>query len=420
MKPHPASVALPEMGDDDYQSLKLDIETHGLLCPIELHEGLVLDGRHRFRACQELGIEPVVIDVDLDGMTPAEYVWSLNGARRHLTPSQRAAVAVELLPELKREAKKRQIRKPKSVPELVPEQKGDAAQQAADLVGTNEKYVRDAEKIKAKSPELFSEIKTGTKTVKRAAKELKQRERMEFDKRASRTAKRHIAKTPDADGIYHGDSFQLGKSIPDESCALIFTDPPYDRESLHWFYQLGMLASKILVDGGSLITFCGHYCLREVIDLVAVEDDDINRSETEWFTNDDEPEPIDNDMHLFWINCCLHTGGTAQMREYGIKVKWKPMLWFVKGKFRRDRETWVDDLVESQQEKDHHLWQQSVSEASYYIERLTVSGELVVDPFCGGATTAVAAKLLNRQWWTADIDATAVRKGRKRINDTNI
>jgi hypothetical protein len=43
-----------------------------------------------------LKIEPTTVEVDLDGMTPAEYVWSVNGVRRHLTPSQRAAVAVEL------------------------------------------------------------------------------------------------------------------------------------------------------------------------------------------------------------------------------------------------------------------------------------------------------------------------------------
>ena len=108
------------------------------------------------------------------------------------------------------------------------------------------------------------------------------------------------------------------------------------------------------------------------------------------------------------------------MREYGIKVKWKPMLWFVKGDFRRDRETWVDDLVQSTQEKDSHPWQQSVVEARYYIDTLTRKGELVVDPFCGGGTTAVAAKQLGRQWWTADRESVHVKTAMERLDDAII
>ncbi len=162
--------------------------------------------------------------------------------------------------------------------------------------------------------------------------------------------------------------------------------------------------------------------MREVIDAVSPEwtPDDIDAGLPNTDVLDEDGEQVFNDMHLFWIACCLHTGGVAQMREYGIKVKWKPMLWFVKGSFRRDRETWVEDLVESRQEKESHPWQQSVIEASHFIERLTTKGELVVDPFCGGGTTAVAAKKLGRQWWTADIDATYVNTARKRLADTQL
>ncbi|MFH0824413.1 MAG: ParB/RepB/Spo0J family partition protein [Pseudomonadota bacterium] len=153
MRIHPAAQAIPAMLPDEYIALKADIEARGLLVPIETHNGQLLDGRHRFQACKELGIEPDVVEVTLNGTSPAEYVWSVNGIRRHLTPSQRAAVAVELLPEFKKAAKERQVRKPKSVPEKIPEQdKGEARDQAAALVGVNPRYVSDAEKIKRESP----------------------------------------------------------------------------------------------------------------------------------------------------------------------------------------------------------------------------------------------------------------------------
>lgn len=418
MKCHSAATALPDMGDDEYKSLRDDIASHGLLVPIELLDGKIIDGRHRFKACKELKIEPSFVDVKLNGQSAAEYVWSLNGARRHLSASQRAAVAVDLLPDLKKEAKERQKRKPKSVKGKIPEQTGQSRDKAASIVGVDPTYVSAAETIKNESPALFEEIKTGKTTVSKAKKKLKKAKKEAEDKEASKKAEK-VIKDNDANGVYHGDSFELAKSIPDASCALVFTDPPYDRDSLWMFEDLGMLASKILVEGGSLITYCGQYVVREVIELVApdwtMDDIDEGKPNDDW--RDDEGECVWNDLKLFWINCCLHTGGTAQMREYGIKVKWKPMLWFVKGDFRRDRETWVDDLVVSNEEKNHHPWQQSVAEAKYYIDKLTKHGELVVDPFCGGGTTAIAAKQLGRKWWTADVDAKHVATARKRLDD---
>ncbi len=222
---------------------------------------------------------------------------------------------------------------------------------------------------------------------------VKKREKDLADKKAARRAAKALAATEE-NGIYHGDSFEIADAIPDASCALIFTDPPYDKKSLPLYDSLGELASRILVDGGSLITYCGQYSMPQVM------------------------ESVGNHLTFFWPLCCLHTGKTAQMKLRGLKVKWKPMLWFVKGTGRRDTHTWVEDLIVSQQEKDAHPWQQSVIEASYYIKRLTRKGELVVDPFCGGGTTAMAAKSLDRQWWTADVNAKYVLTARNRLNDS--
>jgi len=281
----------------------------------------------------------------------------------------------------------------------------ETAHQAAastDYSAATLKKVTEVREAAEKDPKTYKPLvdELGEKGAKvdRIHKKFKAATKEKEDKAAAATAKRKL-KSVAENGVYHSNSFELAKSIPDESCALVFTDPPYDRKALPMFGDLGGLADRILVDGGSLITYCGQYVLREVIDFVS---------------------PEQSSLRLFWIACCLHTGGTAQMREYGIKVKWKPMLWFVKGEFRRDRETWIDDLVVSKEEKTHHPWQQSIVEAKHFIEPLSRKGELVVDPFCGGGTTAVAAKDLGRQWWTADINETHVLTARNRLNDTNI
>ena len=69
----------------------------------------------------------------------------------------------------------------------------------------------------------------------------------------------------------------------------------------------------------------------------------------------------------------------------------------------------------SEQEKTCHEWQQSLKEASYYIGKLCPKNGLTFDPFCGGGTTAVAAKALKRRWLTCDTDEPAVILARERV-----
>src|SRR5262245_33821999 len=94
---------------------------------------------------------------------------------------------------------------------------------------------------------------------------------------------------------------------------------------------------------------------------------------------------------------CVHGGEKALMLHYGIRVGWKPMLWFVK-ESRLDTQNIVIDTVSGVTEKDWHEWQQAENEAEYWIERLCPADGIVCDPYLGGGTTAVAAKKLNRKW----------------------
>ena len=91
---HELADCLPSMPEDEFQALKNDISGLGVLEPIILLEGKILDGRHRYRACQELGIEcPVRVMTDA---SPGDIVMSLNVFRRHLTASQRAMIGAKV------------------------------------------------------------------------------------------------------------------------------------------------------------------------------------------------------------------------------------------------------------------------------------------------------------------------------------
>ena len=57
----------------------------------------------------------------------------------------------------------------------------------------------------------------------------------------------------------------LDEKIPDSSIDLIFTDPPYNMESVPLYSKLGELAMRVLKPGASLVTYFGQYALPEII-----------------------------------------------------------------------------------------------------------------------------------------------------------
>src|SRR5262245_17816598 len=106
---HPACLAFPMLPDAELQELADDIKLRGLLNPVVLHQGQVLDGRNRLAACELAGVAPRFTEWS-GGGSPVEWVLATNLIRRHLTASQRAVVALDLLPLLESEAKERQRR----------------------------------------------------------------------------------------------------------------------------------------------------------------------------------------------------------------------------------------------------------------------------------------------------------------------
>ena len=100
-QPHPACAMVPKMSAEDFGALKDDIAENGLIEPIWIKDGLIIDGRHRYRACRELGIAVQVREYAGDNIE--SFVISTALRRRHLRQNQKAAFIkrlVKLNPEL--------------------------------------------------------------------------------------------------------------------------------------------------------------------------------------------------------------------------------------------------------------------------------------------------------------------------------
>ena len=103
---HPAAALFPLMKGPEFGLLVEDIDEHGLREPVVMHQGLVLDGRNRLRACEIAGKEPHFVEWDGVG-SPVAFVLSRNLHRRHLNESQRAMIAAQAKAMFEEEAAER-------------------------------------------------------------------------------------------------------------------------------------------------------------------------------------------------------------------------------------------------------------------------------------------------------------------------
>jgi hypothetical protein len=201
--------------------------------------------------------------------------------------------------------------------------------------------------------------------------------RYERDQQAARQAAKAAAsagKLGDL-GIVIGDYRKAGTCIADGAADLIFTDPPFARRHVPKYADLGRFASRVLKPGASLITYVPDYALPDVLSLVLQS----------------------SELRFWWPLAVQHGGQTAVLDKFGIHVRHKSLLWFIKGG-QRARRAEVDSLIVSRPDKRYHAWGQGVAEAAYLIEKLTPAGGLVVDPYCGGGTTCVAAIAAGRRY----------------------
>lgn len=70
---HALASLFPPMSDDEFAAICEDVKSNGLVEPIILLDGEVLDGIHRLRACLSADITPRYQDWNGEGGTPLQY-----------------------------------------------------------------------------------------------------------------------------------------------------------------------------------------------------------------------------------------------------------------------------------------------------------------------------------------------------------
>lgn len=171
VKIHEMADAFPLPEGNEFEQLKSSIEAEGQQVPVIMHNGVLLDGRSRWRACRELG--RMVKHVEWHGPgTVEEMILATNLWRRHLTTGQKAAIAVKLLPSIELQADERSKAGKAADPSAKLHQ-GRSDELAGKKVGVSGRTVAKAKMIFDASAEIFNKLFTGELTLAQAQRKIK-------------------------------------------------------------------------------------------------------------------------------------------------------------------------------------------------------------------------------------------------------
>lgn len=393
----------PDLTPEEDAALGMSIQQLGVREPLLLDQDLeIMDGRHRLRWCHKLKITKIPCRVEGGNLTDEDkrhLIIAVNLHRRHLNRKQRREI-------LRNELFRAPDLTSGYLAELCGVDKNTATKVRSEMLAAGE--IPDCEKHRDRRGRLHntSVLCSNNTDLKHASERLNllgddaPKGLTSFKRLTERAGEKRRVLKEQADlpiepdhRILHCEFRKMADEagLKPESVPLIFTDPPYHRKFLPLWDELGKFAARYLREGGFLVAYSGTRHLNECMKA-------LNR-ELNWYWLVTLIFPHDekgSDLHRKIIYC------------------YRPLLVFAKGKPVRDLYL-KDVFYGTGKEKGWHHWQQDIAPAQYYIRELTTPGDLVVDPFVGGGTFAVAAKLLRRRFLGCDVDECAVNRSRTRL-----
>lgn len=399
----------PKMQADEFARLVTDIRENGLRDPIWTYQGKIIDGRHRYLACVEAGIEPRYQEWNGQGSLLL-FVASLNQHRRHLDAGQKAMIALEIEKRLGDEAEKRVGGRPlKAVDDCINSEKPGtilspvkSAHQAAWILGTSGTYVKDAKRIVEQAPELKLLVMDRVMSLPEAKKLAKEPEVVRQTvvgmvqsgeaknvnigllevKKATVEAQAQGAPTKPLVTQASWDRWLPRQPL----CDLLLTDPPYstDVSDIEQFAQswLPLALSKVKESGRAYV-------------CVGAYPDELRAYLT-----------VQVPPHLRLLNVLVwtykNTLGPKPHNAY--KLNWQAILYYV-GIHAPHIDIPLMNEQFSVQEINapdgrlgdrYHTWQKPDELANRLIRHSTNPGDTVIDCFAGTGTFLLAAHRLGR------------------------
>lgn len=220
------------------------------------------------------------------------------------------------------------------------------------------------------------------------------------------------------DKIYLGDAYELIKQTPDKSIDCVYTDVPYlmqsggkgggalgerihnlirnDMKDIIYGFDYKLLDELVRVMKKINIFI---WCNKQQILDVANYFKDYSMEILVW--TKDNPTPFTNNVWLTDIEYCLY------FREKGVKLNDGYEL----------KSKWFNSPINKDDKDDYgHPTIKPIELVKRHIAHATNENDLVLDPFMGSGTTAVACKELNRRFIGFEINEKYYKLANDRLN----
>jgi DNA modification methylase len=430
LKFHEAANIFPLLDERSFDGLVDDIRENGLREPIKIFDGLVLDGRNRYRACLQAGVKP-----KFEHVKPSDtisYVLSLNLHRRHLDTSQRSMVAAKMatLKNGANQYKKEDSSKPKEEGTQIC---APSIEEAAKALNVSPRSVNQAKQIIAQAtPEVVKAIEDGKLTVCAATTEIKR----ESKRKELQTKKTDVVAKQVDWKLVNKDVIDGLKDI-DAKARLIFTDPPYnigieygdhhndsmeDSKFVSWCLSWMKSCTEKLTDDGSLWVMINDEFAADFV--MNLRECGLHmRGWIKWY-------------ETFGVNCSNNFNRTSRHILYFVKNPKKFVFNETEVLRPSDRQTkYNDSRAQSSGKIEDDVWQiprlsgtceeripdfptQLPLELVLRIVAVASEpGDLVLDPFNGSGTTGVASKRLHRKYIGIDASSKFISFAKARLEN---
>jgi DNA modification methylase len=387
--------------EEEYNQLKSNIIKDGcrdslVTATIDLDE-ILLDGHNRKKICEESNIEYNTKSLGKMDLVSAK-IWVIQNqlGRRNLPPFVRSELVLKLKSFFADKGKDNESLGGKSKgcqnsDNLKPV---DTKKELAKLANVSHDTIAKVDKIlkEVKDEKILNDLRSGKKSIN----EVHDKVNKEIRNKEIEAERKTIA--DNAKNIKINDRFNLVccdmlNYNPPTKVDLIITDPPYLKEYIHCYENLAIKANEWLKDGGILIAMAGQSYLDQIIPLMSKH------------------------MDYYWMACYLTPGQPTPLRQKNVNTTWKPLLIFTKKNDKYTGKIFGDVCKSEKNEKNEHDWQQSISGMDDIINKFTIKGNIILDPFLGSGSTGLSAIKNDCIFYGCDIDKQNVAISTTRIGD---
>ncbi|MGD0284821.1 MAG: DNA methyltransferase [Acidimicrobiales bacterium] len=405
---------LPVLDTDEFAMLKADIASRGVVVPVvvDAGSGAIIDGHHRVRAFEELRAEGISVPGYPREVRRFEseqervgFVLAANLFRRHLTREQRRTLVARLrtegwsvrrIAEVVGAGRSTVNRDVAGVPDGTP---GPEIVTGADEKSYPVRRPRPAPSILVRSARDETRARAALAALGEDAHGGMELRRAEERGRLAALARRRAGVAPliEEPGVELrcGDFREVLADLAPASVDAIVCDPPYDNPGVPLYSDLSAFAARVLRPGRLCVAYCGVMALPE------------------------ELSRLGERLEYVWMGAVALNGRHTLFRQRLVFGCWRPVAFFSAGPY--EPRTAITDLLTAEgrgeKKSTDHPWQQATGPFRRLVEMAARPGELVIDPFAGSGTTALACRSTGRRFLGCDVDPGAVALTFERLTE---